>query len=139
MKIINRLLAATLAFAGCLVPAQLIRADDSQAVIPADPSAVAFEDATLDLAQSWGDAQACIEIDGAVECYRSERQLDAAHPEFSARQSSSFVALASCSSSPTGDRSPTSKTPQPACHPAFPGTALPRGRRSCRSWSRSGV
>jgi hypothetical protein len=99
MKVINRYLAATLAFASCFIPAQLTRADDSEAVTPADPAAAVFEGATLDLARSWGNADACIEIDGAVECYRTERELDAAHPEFSARQSSSFVALASCSSS----------------------------------------
>ena len=96
---INLPLVATLAFASCIIPAQLARADDSQAVTPADPSAAAFEGTTVDLARSWGNADACIEIDGTVECYRTERQLDAAHPEFAAGESSSLAALASCSSS----------------------------------------
>lgn len=48
-----------------------------------DTSVVAdFEGRSLDLAESWGDARACIEIAGTVSCYRSEADMDVAHPEF---------------------------------------------------------
>jgi len=34
-----------------------------------------FEGHVIDLAGGWGQAKACVEVEGAVACYRSERQM----------------------------------------------------------------
>lgn len=63
-----------------------------------------FEGRTVDLSKGWGAAQACVEIDGALSCYRSEAEMDVAHPELgvspsAAKPADGVVPMAECSSS----------------------------------------
>lgn len=72
-------------------------------VVSAGPSSATFEGGTIDLAAGWGDAGACAEIDGAVDCYRTEAELLDAYPQLAAsstssKLSSTFTTLSSCSS-----------------------------------------
>jgi hypothetical protein len=66
-------------------------------------SAARFEGRIIDLRAGWGAARACIEHDGVVDCYRSEKQMLAAHPQASGGVSqlagASVAAAAACSSS----------------------------------------
>ncbi len=65
-----------------------------------------FGTKSIDIATGWGDANACVELGATVECFRSERDLDRAHPELATAQSMSIEGsptiasgLAPCSSS----------------------------------------
>jgi hypothetical protein len=78
-------------------------ADDADG---AGPDAARYGDGTLDLSESWGTAGACVELSDHTECFGSESELLAAHPEFAAAGAASPGAarsasrlLADCSSS----------------------------------------
>ncbi len=68
-----------------------------------DASEAVFGGAVIDLADGWGSAGACAELGDSVECYRTEPELLAAHPELVADVAfgldSGVVAAAACSSS----------------------------------------
>jgi hypothetical protein len=42
---------------------------------PGNPSAAVFEQHTIDLATSWEDATACIELGDQTECFRTEEEM----------------------------------------------------------------
>jgi hypothetical protein len=46
-----------------------------------DPQHAWFEGETIDLSESWDKATACIELGDHTECFRTEAELLAAHPE----------------------------------------------------------
>ena len=68
-----------------------------------DPSQAVLEGRVVDLADGWGSVGACAELGERVECYRTEPELLAAHPELVAGVAfgvgSGMVAASSCSSS----------------------------------------
>lgn len=67
------------------------------------PSKAVFEGAFIDLADGWGAARACAEFGDSVECFRTEPELLAAHPELVAdiafRLDSAVMPASACSSS----------------------------------------
>lgn len=67
------------------------------------PPGALFAGAVIDLADGWGSAHACAELGDSVECFRTEPELLAAHPELVAGVAfgvdSGVVAAAACSSS----------------------------------------
>ena len=78
---------------------------------PGNPDAAVYEGSTLDLSESWGTAGACVELTSTTECYDTEAELLAAHPELStfvtatkgrpaSRPHCSPIARARCSSTP---------------------------------------
>ena len=48
---------------------------------PGNPDAALYEGGTLDLSESWGGAGACVELATTTECFDTEAELLAAHPE----------------------------------------------------------
>lgn len=71
-------------------------------VAPGNPDAALYEGQTLDLSESWGSARACAELASVTECYDTEAELLADHPELrlSAPTKGGLVSLllADCSS-----------------------------------------
>lgn len=70
-----------------------------------DPSHAVFEGEVIDLAERWAEAGACAELGVVVECFRTEAELLASHPELAAAQVSiarseaTATAASSCGSS----------------------------------------
>ena len=91
-------LAAFLVAAGLGAPAEAERRGPA-----GGPSQAMFEGAVIDLVEGWGQAGACAELGVRVECFRTEAQLLAAHPELGAAVGISAyteaVAASACSSS----------------------------------------
>jgi hypothetical protein len=46
-----------------------------------DPTSAIYGSETLDLAGDWGTASACVELGDITECYETDAELRAAHPE----------------------------------------------------------
>ncbi|MDJ0770732.1 MAG: hypothetical protein QNJ12_18205 [Ilumatobacter sp.] len=55
-------------------------AQPAEAAPASDAIHATFEGKHLDLSTSWGDAGACIELGDRIDCFRTERELLAAHP-----------------------------------------------------------
>lgn len=66
-----------------------------------NPQQAIFGDQTIDLSRSWGDAQACIELNTETRCYRTESELLKAHRDILEHvESTAEAAITSaCSSS----------------------------------------
>lgn len=84
------------ALAGLAILASLAGPAVASVAGPAPPSLVRFEGRTMDLAQGWDDAQACLVAAraGIAECFRSREALHARE----AQLVGSSVMLATCSS-----------------------------------------
>ena len=63
-----------------------------------DPASAIYGSETLDLADDWGTASACIELGAVTECYDTEADLLAAHSEARGVGRSTARAVASASS-----------------------------------------
>jgi hypothetical protein len=48
---------------------------------PGNPDAALYDGGTLDLSESWAGAGACVELATSTECFDTEAELLAAHPE----------------------------------------------------------
>ena len=46
-----------------------------------DPTSAVYGTETIDLAGDWGTASACVELGDVTECYDTDTELRAAHPE----------------------------------------------------------
>ncbi len=97
-----RVSVIALAFVAAVAP---LRAAAEEAAA-GGPDAARYGESTLDLSESWGTAGACVELADHTECFGSESELLAAHPEFAATDAptpgSPRIAsrlLADCSSS----------------------------------------
>ncbi|MGH9133682.1 MAG: hypothetical protein ACRDZZ_07080 [Ilumatobacteraceae bacterium] len=83
----------------------VVAAPDDIATTPGNPAEAVFGSESLDLSEDWGTASACIELGDVTECYDTEAELLAAHPEALAESRSvsgrGFVAASAlvCSSS----------------------------------------
>jgi len=106
----HRATATVLLLIAAALPWSVVDAGQSRRAVPGNPSEAIFEQGELDLSESWGDATACIELGDHTECFRTEQQLLAAHPEYGApgdTESTSAAAstdgditpMATCSSS----------------------------------------
>jgi hypothetical protein len=65
-------------------PSSVVNAGQAARAMPGNPSEAVFEQRELELGESWGDANACIELGDHTECFRTEQQLLAAHPHYGA-------------------------------------------------------
>jgi hypothetical protein len=93
--LIRGVVVTAFAFVGSLVPWTVAGAGD---VETSSLSHAVFEEGTLDLTSSWGEAEVCIELTDHAECFRSEAELSEEFPAF-APSPGDVVTLASCSSS----------------------------------------
>lgn len=80
----TKIIKVLIAFAAITAPASArltVQAVDNASAVADLGVDATFGSQRLNLADSWGDARACVEIAGEVSCYRSEAAMDAAHPE----------------------------------------------------------
>jgi len=96
----HRATATLLLLIGSALPWSVAEARPAAAAVPGDPSEATFEDGEIDLGQSWDDADSCIELGDHTECFRTEAEMFAAHPEFA--NSGSGVGAAGAAASPSG-------------------------------------
>lgn len=103
MKNLSRLAVAALAVGTAAIPITLTGGAVHADVAPGNPDAAVYEGSTLDLSESWGTARACAELGSVTECFDTEAELLAAHPELqlAAPNKGGLVTplLADCSSS----------------------------------------
>jgi hypothetical protein len=110
MTMFQRATALAVAVTASLLFSPVVEAGQNAKRGPGDPTEAVFEQGEIDLSESWGDATACIELGDHTECFRTDAEMLAAHPEiadggvqaFGAASTSSggdVSALASCSSS----------------------------------------
>lgn len=104
----NTIRGARIAVAAITIGAVTVVAGGAPAgadTAPGNPDAAVYEGGTLDLSESWGGAGACVELTTTTECFDTEGELLAAHPELHAvaapnKAGLGVVALvADCSSS----------------------------------------
>jgi hypothetical protein len=103
MKNLSRLTVAALAVSTVAIPIILTGGAVHADVGPGNPDAAVYEGSTLDLSESWGTARACAELGSITECYDTEAELLAAHPELviaaPTKGDVATLLLADCSSS----------------------------------------
>lgn len=71
---------------------------------PGNPRAALYNGNRIDLSKGWQGARACIELGDRTECYTTEQEMLAAHPDvfgapLASRASSTSSVAASCASS----------------------------------------
>jgi len=93
MRLFRHTTAAALAVVGALG----LVAVPAAANEPTEPDLVAwFEGRQIRLADGWGEARACMSDLQTTHCYRTEAEMDAAHPD-EGRAERGAVLLATCS------------------------------------------
>jgi hypothetical protein len=80
----HRAAASLLLLLSSALPGSVVNAGQAPPAMPGNPSEAVFEQRELELGESWGDATACIELGDHTECFRTEQQLLAAHPQYGA-------------------------------------------------------
>ena len=77
----HRATALAVALTATLFASPVVEAGQNAKQAPGDPTEAIFEQGEIDLSESWGDATACIELGDHTECFRTEAEMYAAHPE----------------------------------------------------------
>ena len=78
---------ALLAAAAATTSTATVAAAPAHDATVGDPASAIYGSETLDLADDWGTASACIELGAVTECYDTEADLLAAHAEASSARS----------------------------------------------------
>jgi hypothetical protein len=80
----HRAAATLLLLISSALPSSVVDAGQTPRGVLGTPFEAIFEQGELKLAESWGDATACIELGDHTECFRTEQQLLAVHPDYGA-------------------------------------------------------
>jgi hypothetical protein len=80
----HRVAATLLLLISSALPRSVVNAGQTPRGVLGNPSEAVFEQGELELGESWEDATACIELGDHTECFRTEQQLLAAHPDYGA-------------------------------------------------------
>jgi hypothetical protein len=100
--------AVAVGLSAVVLAGQIAGAQEAVGEAPVEGVQATFEGGTLNLAESWGEAAACIESSDGVECFRTDSELNTAMRRLNVAEpgvigagvaDGGVVALASCSSS----------------------------------------
>ena len=70
--------AVAVGLSGVVLIGQIAGAQEAVGESPVEGVQATFEGGTLDLAESWGEATACVELSDGVECFRTDSELNKA-------------------------------------------------------------